>query len=212
MSASTSEPHIEDVMFFMGIQRGKYKEASYENWRRFLALLRLHSGESEERFLHLARSYVGVGDRYLREYLNACKEWAPRTQKTGNSSTWASPKVPKWRKANPTLQMKSHRGGESHAPNVAKSDPSQKTTIASSQSSSPFHRGKASTNPESHIEFYAARETSYHKANRLSRKTVSETNSTLHRSAQQATPKAKSPSRVDSTSWQQIPLRGNCAA
>jgi hypothetical protein len=83
---------IEQVLRYMGVRRGNNREIGYQHFHDFVHILKQHSGEDEERILNLARSYVGVDRRYLKQYLGACLEWGTATARDGKLQFVGVPK------------------------------------------------------------------------------------------------------------------------
>jgi hypothetical protein len=101
LNESTRDRKIEDVLTHMGVRHGG-REYSYPQWYRFVEVLRRYSGQEEERVLNLARSYVGIGLRYLHEYLEACKAWGVAYAEDGKLFYVGLPKGVKLPKGKPS--------------------------------------------------------------------------------------------------------------
>ncbi len=75
MSEQTSDSMIEQVLLYMGVEKGVGKRIAYEHWYRFLTLAKRYSGREWEKVKNLMRSYVNVDKRYLDDYLESCQAW-----------------------------------------------------------------------------------------------------------------------------------------
>jgi hypothetical protein len=75
MTESKIDTNIEQALAYMGVRHGTGREIGYQHWFNILALVKQREGEKEEELISLARSFVGVDERYLRQYLKSCKAW-----------------------------------------------------------------------------------------------------------------------------------------
>jgi|SRR5208337_1962651 len=66
---------VEQALIFMGVRHGTGREVAYQHWFDFLRLMQLHDGGEQEYLLSLARSYVGVDERYVKQYLKSAIAW-----------------------------------------------------------------------------------------------------------------------------------------
>ena len=110
---------IEEALEFMGVKRGKGREIAHNHWIDFIRLLKEHSGESEERILGLARSYVGIDERYLKQFVHACLEWGTVRENNGHLYYLGVPRGQRVREKT----VRGPRGGaHSEAPSAFKAD------------------------------------------------------------------------------------------
>jgi hypothetical protein len=92
---------IEASLEYMGVRRGKGRDVGYTHWLDFFQIMKKHSGDSEHRIIGLARSYVGIDERYLKQFIHACLEWGTVRESNGHLFYVGLPKGVKVAKGKP---------------------------------------------------------------------------------------------------------------
>ena len=90
----TVDSTIEAVLKYMGIEKQNFsKNVAYNHWERFVQFLKDNSGHSWNDFLRpRLRSYIGIDQRYLNDFLQSCLAWGIIALENGNVIYYGIPK------------------------------------------------------------------------------------------------------------------------
>ena len=84
--SGTTDPSIEAVLKFMGIEKRNFtKDVAYRHWEKFIEFVKHNSGKSWHNFIRpRLRSYVSIDYRYLDDFLESCLSWGIMKLVNGN--------------------------------------------------------------------------------------------------------------------------------
>ena len=76
---------IEQVLDFMVIKQSNMRRDAYNHWLLFVKYCKKYSGKNYEDFISpRLRGIIGVGSRFIREYLQTCLSWEIIKLQNGN--------------------------------------------------------------------------------------------------------------------------------
>jgi hypothetical protein len=72
-----SDPQVEAVLKHIGIEKQNFsKSIAYTHWERFIKFIMENSGKNWNDFIKpRLRSYIGIDNRYLEDFLKSCLAW-----------------------------------------------------------------------------------------------------------------------------------------